>query len=258
MIKIVTVLFMRPLMLFVWLLWGSIISGQRILIHSHNDYQQAEPLVNALRNKVYSIEADIYLVNDTLRVAHDKRELPTAPTLSDLYIQPIVKLFKVNQNHISRDRDYAPVLMIDIKDNGAAALTALTKLLSLYPSVFDRTVNPNAVQVVISGDRGDRSKWTSWPSFILFDGRISEQYTKEQLERVAFVSDSYLNYAKQKDSTDSLIKQLADKAKQMKKLLRLWAIPDNKVSWRHLLELGVNIINTDNVAECRKYFEVNE
>ena len=258
MIKIFPVLFMKPLMLFVLLFCGSIISGQDILIHSHNDYQQAEPLINALRNKVYSIEADIYLVNDTLKVAHDKRELPTAPSLSDLYIQPIVKLFKLNQGHISSDHNYAPILMIDIKDNGEAALTALTKMLSQYPSVFDRLVNSKAVQVVISGDRGDRSKWTSWPSFILFDGRMSEQYTKEQLERVAFVSDSYLNYAKQTDSTESLIKQLAVKTHQMKKLLRLWAIPDNKSSWQHLRGLGVDIINTDKVAECRKYFDVKE
>ena len=141
MIKIFPVLFMKPLMLFVLLFCGLIISGQHILIHSHNDYQQAEPLINALRNKVYSIEADIYLVNDTLKVAHDKRELPTAPSLSDLYIQPIVKLFKLNQGHISSDHHYAPVLMIDIKDNGEAALTALTKMLSQYPSVFDRLVN---------------------------------------------------------------------------------------------------------------------
>lgn len=227
---------------------------QKILIHSHNDYEQAEPLINALRNKVYSLEADVYLVNDTLKVAHDKKDLATATSLYALYIQPIIALFQTHNGHISNDSAYAPVLMIDIKENGDGVLTNLAALLSSHASVFDRQVNPKAVQIVISGDRGDRLKWTSWPSFILFDGRISEQYDKAQQERVAFISDSYFNYAKQKDSIDSLIKQLAAKSHQLKKLLRLWSIPDNSSSWLHLKKLGVDIINTDKVSECRRYF----
>ena len=246
---------MKQLILCYLIVFCNLIAGsQTILIHSHNDYERAEPLVNALRNKVYSLEADVYLVNDTLKVAHDKKGLANASSLLSLYIQPIVKLFHAHNGHISTDSAYAPVLMIDIKENGDGVLTRLIKLLSTHASVFDRQVNPKAVQIVISGDRGDRSKWTSWPSYIFFDGRSSEQYDKAQLERVAFISDSYFNYAKQKDSTDSMIKQLADKSHQLKKLLRLWAIPDNASSWSHLRALGVDIINTDKVTECRKYF----
>jgi alkaline phosphatase len=236
------------------MIYSFVIPAQNVLIHSHNDYEQVEPLANALRNKVYSFEADIYLVNDTLKVAHDKKNLLTAPSLNSLYIQPIVNLFQTHHGRISSDSSYAPILMIDIKEKGEEALNALVKLLSTNLSVFDRKKNSKAVQIVISGDRGDILKWPSWPTFILFDGRINEQYSKEQLERVAFISDSYFNYTKQKETTDSLIKQLAIKTHQMKKLLRLWAIPDNSSSWTHLRELGVDIINTDKVAECRKYF----
>ena len=246
---------MRQFILCYLLVFCGLIAGsQKILIHSHNDYEQAEPLVNALRNKVYSLEADVYLFNDTLKVAHDKRDLTNATSLSSLYIQPIVKLFQAHNGYISSDSAYSAVLMIDIKENGDGVLSNLIKLLSSHTSVFDRQVNPKAVQIVISGDRGDRSKWTGLPSFILFDGRSNEQYDKAQLERVAFISDSYFNYAKQKDSTDSMIKKLVTKSHQLKKLLRLWAIPDNASSWSHLRELGVDIINTDKVSECRRYF----
>ena len=234
------------------------LDAQKVLIHSHNDYEQAEPLTNAVRNQVYSFEADVYLVNDTLKVVHDKKDLATAPSLSSLYIQPIVNMFKTHHGHISDDANYAAVLMIDIKEKGEDVLNALVKLLSAYPSVFDRKVNKKAVQIVISGDRGNISKWTSWPSFILFDGRINEQYDKAQLKRVAFISDSYFNYAKQKDSTDLLIKQLAIKSHQMNKLLRLWGTPDNSTSWTHLKELGVDFVNTDKVEECRKYFAAKQ
>jgi len=234
------------------------IDAQKVLIHSHNDYEQAEPFTNALRNKVYSFEADVYLVNDTLKVVHDKKDLATAPSLNALYIQPIVNLFKIHHGHISDDHSYAPILMIDIKEKGEEVLNALVKLLSIYPSVFDRKVNSRAIQIVISGDRGSISKWTSWPAFILFDGRINEQYDNTQLERVAFISDSYFNYAKQKDSTDTFIKQLATQSHQKKKLIRLWGAPDNPISWTHLKELGVDITNTDKVEECRKYFAAKQ
>ena len=232
--------------------------AQTVLIHSHNNYEQAQPLTNALRYKVYSFEADVYLVNDTLKVAHDKKNLPAAPGLLSLYIQPIVQLFDSNKGRISSHKNYAPVLMIDIKENGETVIAAVVNIVSAYPSVFDKKINPKAVQIVISGDRGDRSKWTSWPSFILFDGRINEPYTKEQLKKVAFISDSYLNYAKQKDSADHLIKQLSEKTHQLKKILRLWAIPDNSSSWTHLKKLGVDIINTDKVEECRKFFDAKQ
>ena len=50
-------------------------------IHAHNDYQQALPLTNALRNNVFSIEADVYLRNGQLVVAHTAKDVAAAPSL---------------------------------------------------------------------------------------------------------------------------------------------------------------------------------
>ena len=38
-----------------------ILSSAQLFIHAHNDYQKLESLTNTLRNKAFSIEADIYL-----------------------------------------------------------------------------------------------------------------------------------------------------------------------------------------------------
>ena len=224
------------------------------LIHAHNDYQKPEPLINALHNKVFSVEADIYLSGNRLLVAHDKSELPTAGTLDSLYLQPIINLFRQHKGTISEDNKYAPVLMIDIKENGEAVIATLIKFLSAYPSVFDRSINKRAVQVVLSGDRGTISKWSSYPSYIFFDGRPYEVYDSVTLHHVAFISDSYLNYTRPADSANATIKRLAEKVHSIKKLFRLWAIPDTPGSWDHLLQLGVDIINTDKVTECRNYY----
>ena len=224
------------------------------LIHAHNDYQKPEPLINALRHKVFSIEADIYLLDNRLLVAHDKKELSVAKRLDSLYLMPIIELFRQYKGTISGDSSYSPLLMIDIKENGEAALAQLIKLVSQHRSVFDRSVNAKAVQLVISGDRGASSRWTSYPSYIFFDGRPKETYDSATLQRVAFISDSYLNYINPKDSITNRIGQVVKKIHGMGKLFRLWGSPDNFESWKLQQQLGVDIINTDKVEECRKYF----
>jgi len=224
------------------------------LIHAHNDYQKPEPLTNALRHKVFSIEADIYLSDNRLLVAHDKKDLSAAESLDSLYLKPIIEFFRLHKGTISEDNRYTPVLMIDIKENGEAAIAQLIKLVSMYRPVFDRSINAKAVQLVISGDRGASSTWTSYPSYISFDGRPKETYDSTTLQRVAFISDSYSNYINPQDSNASLIGQVVKKVHAMGKLFRLWASPDNSESWKQQQQLGVDIINTDKVEECRDYF----
>ncbi|HEU5164838.1 MAG TPA: hypothetical protein VFU29_04825, partial [Chitinophagaceae bacterium] len=95
---------MKHILLCILIIFAGIPFHAQSLIHSHNDYQKPEPLTNALRYKVFSIEADIYLSANRLVVAHDKKELGTAPTLDSLYLQPIIELFSRNKGTISEDR----------------------------------------------------------------------------------------------------------------------------------------------------------
>src|SRR4030095_3493412 len=70
---------MKHFLLGILILFACIPFHAQSLIHAHNDYQKQEPLTNALRYKVFSIEADIYLSDNMLLVAHNKNELLTAP-----------------------------------------------------------------------------------------------------------------------------------------------------------------------------------
>jgi len=78
-------------------------------------------------------------------------------------------------------------------------------------------------------------------------------YDSVTLLRVAFISDNYSNHVSQQDST-SQIAALVKKVHGMGKLVRLWGIPDTAASWQQLQLLGVDIINTDKVGECREFF----
>ncbi|QEC67839.1 glycerophosphodiester phosphodiesterase [Panacibacter ginsenosidivorans] len=244
---------MRNIFLCVLLFMGYIAAAQQPLIHSHNDYEKPEPLFNALRNKAFTIEADVY-PGDSLFVAHDKKDIRAGRTLVNMYLQPIVQLFNSYHGRISGDADYAPILMIDIKENSELVIPALVKLLAPYRDVFDRSINPHAVLIVLSGERGHNAQWTQWPAYIFFDGRPYERYDNAILKRVAFISDSYMNYISPKDSIDIKLKQLVAATHNKGKLLRLWAIPDNEAYWRKFHEMGIDIINTDKVAGCSRYF----
>jgi hypothetical protein len=54
--------------------------------HSHNDYEHARPLLDALDHGFGSVEADVWLVNGALLVAHDLKDAKPEHTLQKLYL----------------------------------------------------------------------------------------------------------------------------------------------------------------------------
>jgi hypothetical protein len=228
----------------------------QVKIHAHNDYEKPYPLTNALHNKVFSVEADVFLRGTVLVVAHSPDQINPNKTLTGLYIKPMVSLFQKNRGYISADTAYKVSLVIDIKEKGDLVLKNLEKLLQQYRKFFDRSVNPHAVQVIISGDRGAITNWKAYPGYMFFDGRPTEEYDAGTLKKVAVISDSYQNYAR----PDTLeipekLQTVIEHAHQEGKLLRLWGTPDNERGWAFFSKAGIDIINTDKVDECRAFFE---
>ncbi len=245
------------LIVFISLILLPVITSAQVRIHAHNDYEKPEPLFNALRNKVFSIEADIFLINDKFFVAHTINEIDSQKTLESLYLRPITILFDKNDGKVSEDKNYTFSLVIDIKNRGTESLKKLSYELQSFPKYFDRTVNPRAVQIIISGDRGPIDSWKNYPSFIYFDGRPYEKYDSVTLAKVAMVSDNYAKYATSFPPAPDRITSIANQVHLWKKPFRLWGTPDNEEAWRLLKDAGIDIINTDKVEQCRKFFEKN-
>ena len=223
-------------------------------IFSHNDYARPRPFANAYEQRADFIEADVWLQNGKLVVTHDK---PTtvAPTLDSLYLQPIVKLFEQYKDRPSSDRDYTFSLVIDVKDNPAEVLPILLTMLQQHLVCFNRAASAKAIQVVISGNRPKIDTYLDYP-LLQFDGRPSEVYDEETLRRVALISDNFPSYSRW-DGTGDLSDLDRDKLKRVikrshndNKPFRFWAIPDTPNGWKQLKKLGVDIINTDKVAEA--------
>ncbi|MFT4154076.1 phosphatidylinositol-specific phospholipase C/glycerophosphodiester phosphodiesterase family protein [Parafilimonas sp.] len=235
------------------LLADNITSAQQPAIHSHNDYTHALPFWDAYHNSAADIEADVYYVNGALMVAHNKTDIKPSNSLGSMYIQPIVQLFDTGKNM------HSFYLMIDIKENQAAALPALMNLLQQHPSVFNRQLNKNAVQVFISGDRPPDSTFHNYPGYIMFDGVPAVNYAPQDLEKIVMISDDFHAYSNWNGAgfipaTDSIkIKKMIQAAHALGKPVRLWGAPDTQECWKTMINLHADVINTDKVEACRQF-----
>lgn len=237
------------------------LSAQEVLIHSHNDYLQQQPFYHAYSYRASSIEADIFATpfNDELRVAHNLFDLPSAPTLDDAYLKPLINLFQQNESRVWKDSDQLLTLLIDIKVDMCFPLKKLIAKLEYNPEVFDSTVNPYAVRVVISGDRPNAANFYKYPSCISFDGSHTD-YTQEQLERISMISLNLSDYTRW-DGKGSLsaadrqkLTEVIAKVHSLGKPIRFWGTPDSEEAWAIFHTLGIDYINTNMPEACAAFF----
>ncbi|MCV9929783.1 alkaline phosphatase [Flavobacterium sp. LS1R49] len=223
-------------------------------IHSHNDYASALPFYGAYSNEVGVIEADVFLVNNELFVAHTSKEITQQNTLKSQYLDPLAAKFK-SLGGKAYPSNKPLILMIDIKTEADATLKLITQQLKTFPDLIS---NKN-LKVVISGNRPSPANWKDYPEFIYFDGRLNENYTSEQLSRVEMISEDLKEITiwngkgvmTQADSekVQAIIKKVHDQNKK----IRFWATQDNVNTWMTLMNLKVDFIGTDNVSELAHF-----
>ena len=225
--------------------------------HSHNDYEQAVPFHKAWQQRFGSIEADIYLRNGKLIVAHDTVQIARQWTLDSLYIGPLLLQLEKNGGYVYPDKKRSLQLMIDIKSEAIATLDRLVQKINRYPSL----TKSSSLKIVISGSRPDPSKFSSYPSWLKFDGELRRDYKPEELKKIEMLSDNFARYSawRGKDSLPEkdkqVLKEMIDKAHKLKKKIRFWNAPDTPESWKVFMELGVDYINTDKIQELSKFLQ---
>ena len=161
-------------------------------VFAHNDYAQPIPFYAAYQLQVGYIEADIFLQDGKLLVAHTRAEIDSTKTLDSLYLKPLLKQININDGYAYKDIKKSLNLMIDLKTEGLSTLQALVKLLQSYPKL---TAAKN-FEIVISGNVPEPIRWSEFPSFIHYDGRPGKSYTAEQLARVSLISTAFTEYSR--------------------------------------------------------------
>lgn len=140
-------------------------------IHSHNDYWRPIPFYSALSIGAISVEADVWLYNETLYVGHETAALKKERTFDSLYIQPILNVLRAQNPNTSfvtssgsRNGVYDTssgqtlYLFVDVKTNGSEAwpyvIRALQPLRSAgYLTTYNTTgVTSGPVTVIGTGN----------------------------------------------------------------------------------------------------------
>jgi alkaline phosphatase len=219
-------------------------------IFAHNDYEKTTPLMAAYNAQVGFIEADVLLQGHELLVAHSANEIQKDKTLESLYLNPLNELIEKNGGNAYPDKEKSLTLMIDLKTEAITTLNVLVFKLKKYPKL----IACKTLMITVSGNTPAPALWKNYPDFIHFDGRLGITYTTDQQKRIRLISASFQSYSKWtgkeplKDADKEKLVALIESAHAIKKPFRFWAIPDFENGWRTLMELGVDIVNTDDVA----------
>lgn len=240
-------------LVFLTLFLSVLFANAQVKIHSHNDYTHEKPFYDAVKNKAFSIEADVFVVGDSLIVAHSKEEIKTGNTLDKMYLKPILALSKTNDF-------YNFQLMIDFKESWDLTYPVLLKTLKPYEKLFSKG---GKINIVISGNRPPHNTFHLYPEMIKFDGLPGINYSPEDLKKITMISTNFADYSKWKgvgeisEIEKAKLTELIKNAHQIGKPFRFWGAPDNTACWKLLHELGAAIINTDKVTQATNYFKTN-
>ncbi|TKD66976.1 alkaline phosphatase [Flavobacterium sp. ASW18X] len=222
-----------------------------LLIHSHNDYLQPIPFWTALSAGAHVVEADVFVHNNTLKVAHTKDEIGNL-TLIKGYLEPM---------KVAAQKGYFKepfVLMIDVKEQPYKTLKVLLKELKSFKTLTD---NKN-IQFLISGKRPKPEDFNAYPAYVQFDWQeLDTPLSPQQLKKVGMVSVGFKEYSvwngkgRLTHEDEHVVKEVIIKAKKLGKPFRFWGTPDNKTAWLEFQKIGVEVINTDNPYQCVAFFK---
>jgi glycerophosphoryl diester phosphodiesterase len=230
--------------------------------HAHNDYLHSRPLLDALDHGFTSVEADIFLVDGKLLVAHEKRQTRPERTLEALYLDPLRDRVRTHGGSVYPNGD-SFTLLIDIKSGAEATYETLAIVLARYADVFsvvrDGKLESKAVTAVISGNRPMSLMATEKERYAGVDGRLGDLDSDAPADYMPLVSDNWATAFKWRgrgpigDADREKLTSAVAKAHAHGRKIRFWATPETLDAWHLLAEAGVDMINTDDLAGLEKF-----
>ena len=230
-----------------------------IAYHSHNDYDRIAPFWEAYSQHCTSIEADVFLQDGEILVAHNREDVKADRSLRTMYIEPIVRLFRENGGRMWKGSDDRLQLVVDLKTQ--ESLEGVVALAGEYPDVF---ASENGVRIVITGGYPPED-YGKWPKWVWFDGDFTDgklDYTPAQLERIAMISTYFRDFARKWNGKGRMIdpelfavQGAIDAAHAVGKPIRFWGAPEGTTVYFTFLKMGVDIMNTDHPAQCALFYD---
>lgn len=234
--------------------------------HAHNDYEHQRPLLDALVHGFCSVEADVFLVDGRLLVGHTQADLKPDRTLENLYLEPLRQRAKA---HGGRVFSNGPTfyLLVDVKTAADATYRALDRVLAGYADILTVSragkVERKAVTVVLSGNRAQKLVEAQHERYLGIDGRLTDLDSKLPADLLPWISDRWGAQfrwngegAMPAEERDKL-RDMVQKAHARGRLIRFWATPEKTAVWQELRSAGVDLINTDRLADLQSFLLQN-
>ena len=228
--------------------------------HAHNDYMINRPLEDALSNRIYSVEVDIWLKKNKLQVSHNGNRW--VGHLEELYLEPLAqRVKKYGSVYGDQVRFF---LWIDIKDHNPHIVSVLHRTLKKYEmfSIFtDRKILGAPVTVILTGNSRLKRRYVDqYPRrWAVSD---SNHYTESDPiadHRWRYYALDWIKYFKWRGDGSPRPEELKKFREMLKKIhqkgygVRFYNTPDHARYWKLALEHQVDFINTDKIKELRLF-----
>jgi len=231
-------------------------------VHAHNDYQHTRPLLDALDHGFCSVEADVYLVDGRLLVAHDRSQVKPERTLDALYLDPLRERIRKNGGHVYPDGPEF-TLLVELKGDWKTSYPVLRDVLKRYADLLtvfkDGKKETRAIRVIITGHRSREMFAGETVRYASLDGDLADLDSSDSADLIPWISGSWYQTFKW-HGTDAIppdekakLKGIVAKAHQQGRLVRFWGAPDKPAFWAELYADGVDLINTDDLAGAEKF-----
>ena len=217
--------------------------------HSHNDYEQKQPLLDAVATGVTSIEIDLFLDGDALRVAHDRGKW--RGEFETLYLQPLNELWV--RNALPKSDAGAFLVWLDLKENSTALRAALHRALQTYPVTSRIDPARARVQVILTGNEDAKRTFVrEYPSelvtrdsniFLDDDPDGSPEWSWYALDwtKIGRWNGEGIMPSHERELLTGLVARIDAKHRSV----RLWKHPATAAFWEAALKAGVDLLGTD-------------
>ncbi len=233
--------------------------------YAHNDYRNRHPLWDALNQGYAGVEADFFLVDGELLVAHDRDRVRADRTLRGMYLEPLRQIVADSGRVCPSGRSF--ILNIEAKEPGNAGFTALHELLLEYREMLTRVEDgreiKGPVQVILVGRHPPLAELAALPvrcvavqSYYRDLPPDHAQIPAHLLRLVTVQYPQHFSWRGEGSAPDGFRENLAELIAARDavpgRLLRVFKVPRYRTVYDALLRGGVDLIGTKTLGRSAR------